>query len=157
MMEFKLKPITDTSWILHQNGVRLAMIIGNNQGYNVIGNLETKTFKNLDEMCHILGGKVIFEEPEIQAEKEVGNVHGYPIKHNTAYDLALNAYPSYAKTKGSTNRFAAGYYGIQFSHGWVQSYCPKTSTLDDNDWIGPYYTKFEMLNAISAKKKEIKI
>jgi hypothetical protein len=157
MMEFKLKPVTDTSWILHQNGVRLAMIIANNKGYNAIGKLTTKHFENLADMCNILGGKVIFEESEAQAEKEVGNVHGFPIKHNTSHDLALDRYPSYAKTKCSNNRFAAGYYSILFSHGWVQSYCPKISTLDDNEWIGPFYTKLEMLSAISAKKKEIKI
>jgi hypothetical protein len=155
-MEFKLKPVTDTSWILHQNGTRLAMIIANNKGYSAIGNLPTKHFNNLTELCHVLGGKVIFEEPEIQVEKEVGNVYGYPIKHNTAHDLAIDRYPSYAKTKGSNNRFAAGYYSVLFSHGWVQSYCPKISTLDDNIWIGPFYTKLEMLSAISAKKKEIK-
>lgn len=156
MLDFKLKPVTDTSWILYQNGNRLAMIIANNQGYTVIGNLPLKNFITLDELGRTLGGKVTIEDVHLNQEKEIGNVHGYPIKHDTAVDVALNDYPSYAKSEGSSSRFAAGYYGILFNHGWVQSYCPKISTIDDNEWIGPYRTKFELLSAISSKKKEIK-
>jgi hypothetical protein len=69
----------------------------------------------------------------------------------------MEQFPSYAKTENSTNRFAAGYYGILFANGWVASYCPKVSTIKDNEWIGPFHTRLEMLSAISFKKKEPKI
>jgi hypothetical protein len=154
-MDFKLKPITETSWILHNNGSRLAVITLNNNVYNLIGKIPIKEFKTLDELSEKLGGKVIFEEPEVQIEKEQGEINGYPIKHNNSFNIELKEYPSYTKTVESNNRFAAGYYAIQFSYGWTQSYCPKTNTLDSNNWIGPFRTKLEMLNAISTKKKEI--
>ena len=155
--EFKLKPITDTSWILHQNGTRLAMIIIDDTGYKAIGSISDKHFSSLEDMSAKLGGKVIVEEIEKTAELEVGNVLGYPIKHTAACDIIDEEFPSYSKISGSPHRFAAGYYGILFSYGWVTSYCPKITTLNDYKWIGPFRTKLEMLSAISAKKKEPKI
>jgi len=156
-IEYKLRPVTDTSWILHQNGTRLAMIIANSTGYTAIGSLPNKHYSSLDDLSKKLGGTISIEEVEKEAEPEIGQVEGYPIKHSTACDITNDVYPSYAKTNGSSNRFAAGYYGILFSHGWVGSYCPKISTLEDNTWIGPFRTKLEMLSAISAKKKEPKL
>jgi len=157
MTEYKLRPITETSWILLDNGTRLAMIIADGTGYKAIGNLSHKRFDGLDHMGQLLGGSVSFEEIKEESEPEVGHVEGYPIKHGSAHDIEAGAYPSYAKNSGSSNRFAAGYYGILFAHGWVTSYCPKTTTLDENQWIGPFRSKLEMLNAISAKKREIRI
>ena len=156
MTEYKLKPITDTSWILMDNGTRLAMIISDGSGYKAIGQLERKQFSGLDDLSRFLKGTVSIEETEKESEPEVGHVEGYPIKHSTAHDIEVKGYPSYAKNSGSASRFAAGYYGVLFNHGWVTSYCPRTSTLDDNTWIGPFRSKLEMLNAISAKKREMK-
>ena len=164
-IEYKLKPITETSWILHHNGVRIAMVISSQSGYNMIGGADIahKHFTDIDDMMNKLGCKITFEENEKITEPEVGDVYGYPIKHGSAHDTRLESsannadYPSYSKTKGSDNRFAAGYYGVLFNHGWVASYCPKVSTIEDNIWIGPFRTRLEMLSAISSKKKEPKV
>jgi hypothetical protein len=157
MIEYKLKPITDTSWILHNNGERLAMIVSTNTGYNAIGQLKIKSFKTLEELEATLGGKVTIEEVAEDKEPEEGDVDGYPIKHATSADIKNEAYPSYSKIKDSNLRFAAGYYGVLFSHGWVNSFCPKTTTLEENKWIGPFRTKLEMRNAISQQKNAPKV
>ena len=157
MIKFKLKPVTDTSWILLQNGTRLAMIIADGTGYKAIGTLPIKYFSSLEDMSKKLGHPVEFEEVEKPIELELSEVAGFPIKHNSAFDILNDNFPSYAKTSKSSNRFAAGYYGILFNYGWVSSYCPKVSTLNEYEWIGPFKTRLEMLNAISTKKKEPKI
>ena len=151
-MEFKLKPITETSWILHNAGTRLAMIIADGKKLKAIGQLDKKEFDDLKELGKFLGGKVIIEEVEQELEPEASSVEGYPIKHAAAFDIVVEKYPSYAKVSKSTSRFAAGYYGVLFAHGWVFSYCPKVSTLEENNWIGPYRTKLEMQNAITQQK-----
>lgn len=152
--EYKLKPVTDTSWILYHNGNKKAMIVSIPSGLIAIGDLQHKNFINFDDMSKKLGGTVSFDEIEKSAEPEISNINGYPIKHPQSYDLIENDYPSYAKKPGSAIRFAAGYYGILFNYGWVTSYCPKVVTLDENKWIGPFRTRLELLSAISAKKKE---
>lgn len=152
MIEFKLKPVTETSWILHSSGVRLAMIVANGSGFRAIGQIEKKEFDNLEDLSKHLGGPVEFEEVEQEAEPEASDVNGYPIKHSTSFDVKEDKYPSYSKVAGSSLRFAAGYYGVLFAHGWVTSYCPKITTLEENKWIGPFRTKLEMRNAITQQK-----
>lgn len=152
MADYKLKSITENSWILHLNGNKIAMLIYANGSYKAMGTLDRKSFTDLDDLASFLGGKVSIEEPEPEADMEVADVDGYPIKHSAAYDINLGAYPSYSKTANSTTKYAAGYYGVRFHHGWVSSYCPKTSTLDENNWIGPFRTRLEMLNAITQQK-----
>lgn len=151
-MDFKLKPITETSWILHSAGIRLAMMVADGKGFKAIGQLDKKEFSDIDDLAKHLGGPVSFEEVEQENEPEASDVNGYPIKHGSAFDIKEESYPSYAKVEGSSNRFAAGYYGILFAHGWVTSYCPKVTTLDENQWIGPFRTKLEMRNAITQQK-----
>ena len=152
MIDFKLKPVTETSWILHSGGIRLAMMVANGTGFKAIGQLDKKEFESLEDLEDHLGGSVSFEEVEQDNEPEASDVNGYPIKHGSAFDIREEAYPSYSKVEGSSMRFAAGYYGILFAHGWVNSYCPKTTTLDENQWIGPFRTKLEMRNAITQQK-----
>lgn len=157
MNSFKLKPLADKSWILHSNGTRLAMVILSDDGYKVIGQIDRKTFKDLDDMSSHLGGKITIEEVEQDTEPEAGDIDGYPIKHSSYHDVKQDAYPSYSRVQGSSNRFAAGYYGVLFNHGWVYSFCPKTTTLDENEWIGPFRTKLEMQNAITQRKNAPKV
>jgi hypothetical protein len=157
MNDYKLKQITETSWILTSSGNRLAVITTDGNSYSAIGRLDEKRFENLEELRLYLGGNLSIEEPEEYIETESGNVDGYPIKHQSAYDVKTEEYPSYAKTQGSSNRFAAGYYGVKFSHGWVHSFCPKISTLQENEWLGPFRTKIEMSNAITQRKNAPRI
>lgn len=157
MNDYKLKQITETSWILTSSGDRLAVITCNDGEYTAIGRLDMKKFKTLDELKDHLGGHLSVEEPEDCTGTESGDVEGYPTKHQSAHDVKMDEYPSYAKTQGSTNRFAAGYYGVRFSHGWVHSFCPKVTTLQENEWIGPFRTKIEMSNAITQRKNAPKV
>lgn len=153
MIEFKLKPITENSWILHSVNGRIGVVFKENNEYTVIGQIEKKKFKDFNELSLFLKGTVTIEEvEEDNTSIEAGNVDGYPIKHSKSYDIKNAEYPSYSKVEGSTNRFAAGYYGINFTTGWVYSFCPKVVTLEENNWIGPFRTKLEMQNAIIQKK-----
>lgn len=157
MNSFKLKPLSGNSWILHSNGTRLAMITLGEDGYKAIGQIDKKSFKDLKEMSEFLGGKVTIEEVEQETEPEANDIDGYPIKHVSYHDVKNEAYPSYSKVQGSNNRFAAGYYGVLFSHGWVYSFCPKVTTLTENEWIGPFRTRLEMQNAIIQRKNAPKV
>mgnify|MGYP006958837536 CR=1 FL=1 len=157
MIEYRLKPITATSYILHTGGNRIAMIVADGNGFKVIGTLDRKSFSGIEDLVEFFGGNLVIEQPEENDEPEASDINGYPIKHQTAHDVIEGDYPSYSKTEGSKLRFAAGYYGVLFTHGWVYSYCPKTTTLDENKWIGPFRTKLEMQNAITQQKNAPRI
>jgi hypothetical protein len=152
MIEYKLKPVTETSWILHDHGTRLAIIVASDSKFKSLGRIEPKEFDSFEELGKLLNAVITVEDVSVDDEPTVGDIDGYPVKHSTVHDVVTDRYPSYAKTQGSKTRFAAGYYGVNFSHGWVYSYCPKVNTLEENAWIGPFRTKLEMQNAITQQK-----
>jgi len=158
MIEYKLKSILDNCWILHNSGIRIAIINKIDNAYKVIGKIDKKTFNSIEDIANYLKVSIVIEEPEVdQQTTEIGDIDGYPIKHTKAFDIKNETFPSYAKVENSQTRFAAGYYGLLFPNGWAGAYCPKASTLNEIEWVGPFRTKLEMNNSITQmKRKSIK-
>ncbi len=153
-MTYELKEITQTSWILQNNGVRLAVITSDGNGLNAIGRLDRKSFNDIDDLSKFLGSKVEITKPvEDDDQGDVlGDIDGYPVKHINIETIEDPQLPLYRKGRV---QHSAGYYGVKFKNGWVSSYCPRHSTITDNTYIGPFRTRLEMLNAISQKKREV--
>lgn len=152
---YSFKPLTDTSWILHNEGNRIALITEKNGVLTAIGKLEQRQFESIKALEKYLGGKISIEVSEEDTVDELGAVNGYPVKHVGAVQLEHDSLPVYKKSANSTAEYAAGYYGIHFPNGWVHSYCPRLQTLVEHEYIGPYTTKLEMQNSISQKKREL--
>lgn len=159
MSAWTLRAVTESAWLLERDGVRHSMVVFNGESYKVIGPLEKKVFASLDDLDSMLGGGIKMENRDADGDAgdEIGQVDGYPIKHASAFDIELGEIVTYAKAHKSKVRFAAGYYAIDFDHGWTASYCPRLDTLHNHGYIGPFRSKLEMQNAISAKKREISI
>lgn len=159
MAGWVLKCLTESTWILERDGVRHSMVVATDQGLKVIGPLERKLFASMDELSAEVGGKLTVENRDEDGASgdEISHIDGYPIKHSNAHDINRDGLVTYSKAPNSKARFAAGYYAIDFDHGWTQSYCPRISTLETHGYIGPFRSKLEMQNAISAKKREIRI
>ena len=145
-MEFVAKPVLeDKFWILEDNGQKVGTIRSNENGVTLQVGSENQTFKALDELK--LAMEVSFTgKDQIENVKENYEVHGYPCKTkpcNSIYDLKRKL-PLYTKTEGSQSFFCAGYYCIEFEHGWVPASCPKLITLSRYGYTGPFKTKLEM-------------
>lgn len=157
MSTYILKPISTTSWILQKDSAALTLIIKKKDQLISIGKLEKSIFDSIDDLEKFLGHKVEIQKSEEDSVDELGNIDQYPVKHTSAIQVNHDNLPVYKRTETSTTLYSAGYYGVKFPNGWVTSYCPKLSTLKENEYIGPFYTKLEMQNSISQKKKEIEI
>lgn len=156
MASYTLKPITETSWILLADGLQFALLTSKNNEITVFGGkLERNKFSSIDDLGKFLGSKITTEKTEDDNVEEVGDVNGYPVKHAATIAVEHDLGPVYKRSNSSNTLYIAGYYGVKFPNGWVQSYCPKLSTIQENEFIGPFTTKLEMLNAISQKKKAI--
>jgi hypothetical protein len=154
-MTYELREMTPTSWILQHNGVRIAVITVSGDGLTAIGRLERKAFKDIEDLARFIGSKVeIVQQVEDDQGDVLGDIDGYPVKHANIETVGGSELPLYRKGKV---QHSAGYYGIKFKNGWVSSYCPKHTTLSDNEFIGPFRNRLEMLNSISQKKREISI
>ena len=90
---------------------------------------------------------IVASSEPIKESVAVGhNVNGYPAKdrpYNELYD-AVQGLPMYTKNEKSKCYYAAGYYIIHFNFAWAPAYCPKTITLNRNEFRGPYRTEIEM-------------
>lgn len=120
-------------------------VLGNATVTVLINNVET-CYQSLDKACWDLAINI---ESNIDPKEELKSketVSGYPTKcaaFNSIWDIKRNI-PVFTKTEKSKTLHAAGYYTIKFETGWVQSFCPKVSTLDSNEFKGPFKDKLEM-------------
>jgi len=153
MTTYTMRPLTETSWILLENEERIGLVSQKNNKLLVIGSLNKKTFDNINELKLTLGNLTIEEPVNDEIEKAAGDINGFPIKHNTCFNVEIEPVASYTKTDVSTVRYAAGYYILKFPNGWTSSFCPKMSTLAEYEFAGPYKTKLEMQNSISQKNR----
>lgn len=159
MIQWQLKDVTESSWILSKDGTMTALVIATVDGLKVVGNLDKKLFNTVDELTLHLGGSLTLEarDSDDPDDEEIGEVNGYPIKHRVAFDIVEDDIVTYTKVSKGKARYAAGYYAIEFDNGWTPSYCPRLQTLTSNTYIGPYRTKLEMQNAMSQKKRVSKV
>ena len=102
-------------------------------------------FDTVADACKELDIHEVSEDEDVEEEK-VQDVMGFPVHaepFNVLLDLTRNI-PLFTKSKKSKSFYAAGYYIVKFDHGWIQSFCPKMTTLTNNEFKGPFKTKFEM-------------
>lgn len=133
-------------WILENSeGNRQGTISQSDVVKVVINNVE-KTYDNFDKACWDLAINVENPKVEEQPTGQAEDVLGYPVKcaaFNPIWDIKRKL-PVFTKTEKSRTLHAAGYYIVLFDTGWVQSFCPKVSTLEANKYKGPYKDKLEM-------------
>lgn len=142
----------DKFWILenfdgHRKGTMRNYpnpIVGNNTVLVNINNVEN-SYADINSACKELAIS-FFEDSKSSLESKEESVSGFPTKcaaFNPTWDIKRKL-PVFTKTEKSKTLHAAGYYIINFETGWVQSFCPKVSTLDSNEFKGPYKDKLEM-------------
>lgn len=102
----------------------------------------------------------IHEMFEFEGKPELSSWHqkhvfGYPIGDFETFKIQeKDNLPCFTKTATSKIYFAAGHYGINFDNGgWMDSFCPKVSTLRKYQYIGPFKTELDVNLAIQRKKR----
>jgi hypothetical protein len=154
-MKYVLRPLTDTSWILLGDGNRLGLVNSVDDKITVIGKIEPKYYDSIADLQNKLGSKIVIEKttPSVK-ELELGEVFGFPVKHNSTHELIEEPVPNYLRSAKSRDRYAAGYYAIKFANGWTPWFCPRLTTIAEHEFLGPFKTKIEMNHQISSKNKE---
>lgn len=134
-------------WILETlNGQRSGTMSKHLESIKVAIDGKETVYDNIDVACKELVISMIENEEEVVQEVKEESVEGFPTKcaaFNPTWDIKRKI-PVFTKTEKSRTLHAAGYYVINFDTGWVQSFCPKVSTLDSNEFKGPFRDKLEM-------------
>ena len=150
--------LPDRFWIIEHNGSRIGTIQRHDLNQFIVtgtdSSVATLTLDEIDEQFGLFQQKQLesFEDQEKNIAKEC---YGYPTKHtpyNAVYDVQ-HKLPLYSKSQNSNNMYAAGYYCVKFPKGWVKGFCPKLSTIAENEYRGPFKTVIEQRKVFSDVHK----
>ena len=149
--------LPDRFWIIEQNGVRIGTIQRHDENNFIVTGTDSSIAQmsrdEVDEQFSIFQNTDVVNassQPDIKKE-----VYEYPTKH-TPYNAVLDVkhkIPLYSKSPNSNNMYAAGYYIVHFPKGWVKGFCPKLSTLANNEFQGPFKSVMEQRQAFSNVNK----
>lgn len=148
----KLKPITQNSWILVVDDTNIGIIKKDSSGYQLLSKDNKISFADQNDINSFfeqdIFGSVVVTTPTITSEREVEHfVKGYPIKYKTPTDVCvdpLSNLPVFKKRSDSDIFLCAGHYCLKGATGWRGAFCPKLSTVQKNDYRGPFRSDLEM-------------
>ena len=150
--------LPDRFWIIEQNGLRIGTIQRHDENNFIVTGTDSSiahlTKQEIDDHFALFSFKAPVETTEdtTSTKKEI---YGYPTKHiphNAVLDVK-HKIPLYTKSINSNNMYAAGYYIVHFPKGWVKGFCPKLTTLSNNEFQGPFKTVVEQRQAFSNVNK----
>ena len=149
--------LPDRFWIIEHNGSKIGTIQRHDQNQFIVtgtdSSVATLSLEEIEEQFALFSSnpiETITSKTEVQKD-----CYGYPTKHtpyNSVYDVQ-HKLPLYSKSQNSNNMYAAGYYCVKFPKGWVKGFCPKLSTIAENEYRGPFKTVIEQRKVFSDVHK----
>lgn len=140
----KLIQLTSNSWLMRAGSQSSGLLFKTLTNYLYMSPTARLEFADMDAVAKKFG-KIKLED--LKAEEEISSIRGYPVKHQ-GITIVSEEPPLY--TKGGQTVFAAGYWGLKFTTGWTQAYCPKQETCTKYESIGPFRNRLEMLNSLTT-------
>jgi len=157
----KIIQLTDKSWILKSNDITVGTLFRQDEQFLFMSPEKKAYYNTFEDFTSDYGIKKILNSDDasvIPSHIKLENINGYPVKHDGFKIVDGVNPPRY--TKGSTlskSEFCAGYWIVKNNNTYCQKLCPKYSTINENESIGPFKTKIEMLQKFNTLLKEIKM
>tara|TARA_A100001011_G_C14310009_1_gene845059 strand:+ start:1453 stop:1968 length:516 start_codon:yes stop_codon:yes gene_type:complete len=150
--------LPDRFWIIEHNGSRIGTIQRHDENNFVVTGIDSSiaqmSKQEIEDQFNLFAPvQNIVEATKTEDTKK--EIYGYPTKH-TPFNAVLDVkhqIPLYSKSPNSNNLYAAGYYIVHFPKGWVKGFCPKLSTITQNQFQGPFKTVMEQRQAFSNVNK----
>jgi hypothetical protein len=155
MKKITAKPINTNSWILQEWGNRVG-VLSLTEKWNVLDKTGQHSYSSLEELQSLNEWRIDFETGDESSEPAVDKIGIFPIKHTLPQSIEMEPIVSYTKTTKSLIRFAAGYWGIRFDHGWTAVFCPKVETVLNNETAGPFTSKIETSSVVKQQNNKSK-
>lgn len=157
-MSVKLKPITETAWLVIADDTKIGLLTETRNQYLLMMRGEKQRFLNRKEVVSYFKEDVfnsVKDETTILDEERTFYVNGYPVNFNNPIEATMitTNLPLFRKKETSNVYYCAGYYCIRFSDSWLHAFCPKLSTLQSYEYIGPFKTKLDLQVALKKARK----
>lgn len=160
-MTVKLKPITETSWLVLGDtaDTRVGLLTKIKDQYILMAKGEKRKFINRKEVNLFFNEDVFsntVNEPEEENVKKDYYINGYPVDFDSPNEVLIagNKLPLFSKKSTSDVYYSAGFYCLNFPKNWMPAYCPKFSTLKTYEFEGPFKTELEMKTRLTKLRKE---
>lgn len=157
-MTIKLKPITETSWLVLGDieEMKIGLLTEVRNEYILMSKGEKKKFLNKKEVNRYFSEDVF--QNLVTAEEEPKKdyyINGFPVDFDNPNEVIItgNTLPIFSKKTTSDVYYSAGYYCLRFPKNWVPAYCPKLSTLQKYEYLGPFKTEIEMKTELARQRK----
>jgi hypothetical protein len=143
--------IKNKFWIVEQQGQKIGTLALDDEKYMFKSPAGVKIFNNRTQLEKVIG-KTVFEKATTETTiKPTKEIYGYTTScypYNPMLDIQRKL-PLFTKSPKSKSLYCAGYYIIKFDKGWVRSFCPKLSTIENYTSKGPFVTELEMKGELS--------
>ncbi|PWU00476.1 MAG: hypothetical protein C5B52_08770 [Bacteroidetes bacterium] len=98
---------------------------------------------------------IVEDEREDEVKRDYF-IKGFPVDFDGPFEIVIpgNSLPLFSKKAGSEIFYSAGYYCLHFPKNWMPAFCPKLSTLQAYEYLGPYKTEKEMRFLLGKIRKE---
>jgi len=160
-MTVKLKPITETSWLVlgDTDETRIGLLTEIRDKYILMAQGVKKSFLSRKEVNKYFEEDVFENVVEPVTESTVQKdyyINGYPVDFDSPNEVIIkgNKLPLFSKKATSDVYYSAGYYCLHFPKNWMPAYCPKLSTLETYEFAGPYKSEMEMKSNLVKLRKE---
>lgn len=148
------KEITPSSWIFYDdNEAKVGLLIQKDDQFSLFSKDKISRYNSKAELIKAFTS-IVWEE-RIVVESKTITIGKLPVDSDEIFDLIEGDVTSYKKTKTGRARFVPGYYGLKFSNAYTGSLCPKLITIEQNEHIGPFITKFELDGEIALANRRL--
>ncbi len=160
-MSIKLKPITEQSWLVINDTeeTRVGLLTEIRDQYTLMVAGAKQQFLNRKEVNKFFNEDVFSNVAEPVVEELTDKnyfIRGYPVDFDNPSEVLVkgNKLPLFSKKSTSDVYYSAGYYCLNFPKNWMPAYCPKLSTLETYEYVGPFKSEIEMRSQLTKMRKE---
>ena len=160
-MSVKLKFITEKSWLVlgDTDDTRIGLLTEIRDQYVLMVAGAKQQFLNRKEVNKFFNEDIFrnIAEPVVEDNsKKDYFINGYPVDFDNPSEVLVKGskLPLFSKKSTSEVYYSAGYYCLNFPKNWMPAYCPKLSTLETYNYVGPFKTELEMRTQLTRMRKE---
>lgn len=160
-MSVKLKPITETSWLVigDTEDIRIGLLTEIRNQYVLMVKGEKQKFLDRKAVNKFFQEDVFSNVTTPVSEEDVKKtyfINGYPVDFDNPSEVIIkgNKLPLFSKKATSDVYYSAGYYCLNFPKNWMPAYCPKLTTLETYEYAGPFTSELEMRTNLTKLRKE---
>ena len=160
-MSVKLKSITEKSWLVlgDTEDNRIGLLTEIRDQYTLMVQGAKQQFLTRKDVNKFFNEDIFknIAEPVVETEvKKDYFINGYPVEFDSPNEVLIKGskLPLFSKKATSDVYYSAGYYCLNFPKNWMPAYCPKLTTLDSYEYVGPFKTETEMRLQLTKMRKD---